>query len=67
MRACFSDNAEIPIDCAYDIGEEANCLIASRGIPRSECQYWCPGRAEKLAQAILGDGYKITKKGGPDV
>ena len=62
MKACFADNASVPIACSWDIDEPYNCLHASRGVPRDECQYWQPRQAVELARDILGIEQGNTKK-----
>lgn len=62
MRACFADNAQVPITCSWDIDETFNCLIASKGIPRDRCQYWRPDLAVKLVKDILGDEWQLVKQ-----
>ncbi len=61
MKACFADNAQVPITCSWDIDETYNCLIASKGIPRDQCQYWRPDLSIKLAKDILGDEWQLVK------
>ena len=58
MRACFADNAEVPLNCAHDISEPWNCSEAAMGIPRDNCQHWQPDLAVKLALEILGVAVK---------
>lgn len=55
MKACFVDNAEIPITCACDTGETYNCLLASSGQKKETCEYWQPDRAVLLCREILED------------
>lgn len=62
MKACFADNAELPIACSHDIDEPHNCLIASAGTHRDECRYWRPDLALKVVQDILGDEWKLVKR-----
>lgn len=62
MKACFADDAEHPSACAWDIDEVHNCLLASRGVPRTECQYWQPERAVTIAREILGIEQGNTRK-----
>lgn len=61
MKACFADNSQVPIACSHDIDEVHNCLIASKGILRDQCQYWRPDLAVKLAQEILGSEWQLVK------
>lgn len=62
MKACFADNAVCPIACSWDIGEVHNCLLASRGTKRDDCQYWQPGRTVTLVLDILGVDLGDTMK-----
>ena len=61
MRACFADNAEVPIACSHDIGEVHNCQIANSGVQRDDCRYWRPDMALKLVQEIIGDEWQPVK------
>jgi hypothetical protein len=61
VRACFADNAQLPIACSHDIGETYNCLIATSGTSKYQCQYWRPDLAAKLCQEILGDEWRLVK------
>ena len=54
MRACFADNAELPITCAHDIDEVYNCCLAQKGVQKICCKHWQPARAIKLAAEIVG-------------
>ena len=54
LRACFADNAELPITCSVDIEEPWNCELAQINMARDDCPHWQPERAIKLALDILG-------------
>ena len=54
MRACFVDNAVVPLPCSHDIDEIHNCALASDGTKKRECEHWQPGRAIRMALDILG-------------
>lgn len=54
MRACFADNADLPLECNHDTGETWNCEPAKEGVGKRECPHWQPGRAIRLALDILG-------------
>lgn len=54
MRACFADNADLPISCSIDTGEQYNCVHAMSGETKASCSYWKPQRAIALALDILG-------------
>lgn len=58
MRACFADNAEVPMQCSHDLGELYNCVHASAGGAQKTCPNWQPDRAVKLALEILGVAVK---------
>lgn len=53
IRACFADGVELPITCSHDI-KPWNCIHASNGIARGDCEHWQPERAVSLARDILG-------------
>lgn len=55
MRACFADNANLPLTCSIDIREPWNCQRAMQGGKRNDCPYWLPKRAFELAFDILGE------------
>lgn len=61
MKACFADNAQVPIACSWDIDETYNCLIASKGIPRDQCQYWRPDMTVEMCRQILGSDWQLVK------
>jgi hypothetical protein len=64
MRACFADNADLPLSCNHDTGETWNCVPATEGIAKHDCPYWQPQRAIELVRIILGDsGYIVKAKG----
>jgi hypothetical protein len=54
MRACFADNADLPLSCNHDSGETWNCIPATEGIAKHECPYWQPQRAIELVRSITG-------------
>jgi hypothetical protein len=56
MRACFADNADLPLICNHDSGETWNCVPATEGIAKHDCPYWQPQRAIALVRTILGAG-----------
>lgn len=53
MMACFVDNAELPITCAWDDDSVYNCIHASCGVKRNDCQFWQPERARQICADIL--------------
>lgn len=53
MRACFVDNADLPITCSIDDNEQYNCQIAMNGMKRDNCPHWQPQRAVNLVKDIL--------------
>lgn len=55
MRACFADNADLPITCANDIGQPWDCIYADAGLQKENCVNWQPERATRLAKDILGE------------
>lgn len=54
MRACFADNADLPIACANDTEQPRDCIYATAGLQKEDCVNWQPERAIKLAKDILG-------------
>ena len=54
MKACFADNADLPIACAADIGEEYNCLHLMSGETKASCPHWSPKRTRELCKDLLG-------------
>lgn len=54
MKACFADNANLPIECVHDIDEVYNCIYATNGITRELCDNWQPERAVNIALDIMG-------------
>lgn len=60
-RACFADNADLPIACAWDVDECHNCTFANNGVHRDYCPHWQPDRAVDLAKDILGGEWQLVK------
>jgi len=54
MKACFADYADVPLQCNHDLGELYNCVHASAGGLKKDCENWQPERAVALALDILG-------------
>ena len=54
IKACFCDNADLPIACAHDLAEPWNCVHASAGVLKEFCKEWDVQRAIELALDILG-------------
>lgn len=54
MKACFVDNADLPIACSEDIGEEYNCQHLMSGETKANCSRWKPKRTRELCKELLG-------------
>jgi hypothetical protein len=55
MKACFADNAELPIECVNDLDKPWDCLFANQGVKKEQCIYWQPERTKLLVKDILGE------------
>lgn len=69
ILACFADNADLPIACSEDIGEEYNCQHLVSGETKANCYYWKPERTMELCRELLGFpagivGRLVFDKGG---
>ena len=53
-KACFADNAELPMACGIDIDEGYNCYYALNGGTKEECPDWNPKRTRELCKDLLG-------------
>ena len=56
MKACFADNASLPVTCVFDepgCVPEIDCTFAKSG-NRDTCPMWPPNRSLQLCVEILG-------------
>jgi hypothetical protein len=64
MKACFVDNAEVPIECSIDSGNIHDCALALDGIERAGCCHWKPEKTLAMCRDLLGDSWYILRLKG---
>jgi len=61
--ACWVDNAILPQSCVIDDDERYNCVYAEHINSPYECCHWNKVLAIQLAQEIVGNEFKIVRRG----